>query len=182
MLADTGQPTPENQRDTPPQAGSSAPHQRPSASPQPGAPEQPAAKPRSRRGGRRPGAGAPKGNLNALKHGMHSKQLATIGKILIEVPEIRHSLLALADRQGIKKRKAERAAAALLTALFDRAEKLSGGRLNLQEALPELESIKRAATGVDIPEGLIPHLPRKYRREQSTPAETTKPQIQKPLD
>ena len=30
------------------------------------------------RGGKRPGAGAPKGNLNRLKHGKHSKQLSGV--------------------------------------------------------------------------------------------------------
>jgi hypothetical protein len=30
------------------------------------------------RGGKRPGSGAPKGNLNRLKHGKHSKQLSGV--------------------------------------------------------------------------------------------------------
>ena len=51
------------------------------------------------RGGRRPGAGAPKGNLNALRTGAHSKQLsATIGALL-SVPETRGVMLALIEQK-----------------------------------------------------------------------------------
>ncbi|MGD0765699.1 MAG: hypothetical protein ABR978_05275 [Dehalococcoidia bacterium] len=51
------------------------------------------------RGGRRPGAGAPRGNLNALRTGAHSKQLsATIGALL-SVPETRGVMLALIDQK-----------------------------------------------------------------------------------
>ena len=36
-------------------------------------------KPKGKHGGRRPGAGAPKGNLNGLNHGLRSRQFAAIG-------------------------------------------------------------------------------------------------------
>ena len=48
---------------------------------------------RSRRGGRRPGAGAPKGNLNALKSGSRSKQLRTLIIALMAFPQTRNALL-----------------------------------------------------------------------------------------
>ena len=48
---------------------------------------------RSRRGGRRPGAGAPKGNLNALRTGARSKQLKAVIIALMVVPETRRVLL-----------------------------------------------------------------------------------------
>ena len=38
------------------------------------------------RGGRRPGAGAPKGNLNALKSGRYSKRLAALRAALTAMP------------------------------------------------------------------------------------------------
>jgi hypothetical protein len=38
------------------------------------------------RGGKRPGAGAPKGNLNALKHGRHSTQLLAFTYLLLRSP------------------------------------------------------------------------------------------------
>lgn len=37
-------------------------------------------------GGRRPGAGAPKGTLNALKHGRRSAQLLAIAEVLANDP------------------------------------------------------------------------------------------------
>lgn len=45
------------------------------------------------RGGRRPGAGAPKGNLNALKNGSRSKQLRAVIIALLAIPQTRHVLL-----------------------------------------------------------------------------------------
>ncbi len=47
----------------------------------------------SPRGGRRPGAGAPKGNLNALKNGSRSKQLRTLIIALMAFPQTRNALL-----------------------------------------------------------------------------------------
>ena len=45
------------------------------------------------RGGRRPGAGAPKGNLNALRTGMRSKQLKAMVIALLALPHTRRVLL-----------------------------------------------------------------------------------------
>ena len=45
------------------------------------------------RGGRRPGAGAPRGNLNALRTGARSKQVKTVMLALLIVPETRRVLL-----------------------------------------------------------------------------------------
>lgn len=60
-------------------------------------PRQSAAK---KRGGARPGAGAPRGNLNALKHGRRSRQFAQIGALLVADPALLRSLLDLAARRG----------------------------------------------------------------------------------
>ena len=43
-------------------------------------------KPRNGWGGRRPGAGAPKGNLNGFKHGGRSRQLAQAVMIMAANP------------------------------------------------------------------------------------------------
>ena len=59
----------------------------------------------SKRGGRRPGAGAPKGNLNALRTGARSKQLKTLIIVLMAVPETRRVLLHLNRLE--QKRRAE---------------------------------------------------------------------------
>jgi len=48
------------------------------------------------KGGPRPGAGAPRGNLNALKHGRRSTQFSQLGLLLAANPKIRDALLALA--------------------------------------------------------------------------------------
>ena len=45
------------------------------------------------RGGKRPGAGAPRGNLNALKSGKRSKQVKAVIIALMAVPETRNVLL-----------------------------------------------------------------------------------------
>jgi hypothetical protein len=47
----------------------------------------------SSRGGRRPGAGAPRGNLNALRGGRRSKQFKAVIIALLVVPETRRVLL-----------------------------------------------------------------------------------------
>ena len=53
-------------------------------------------KPKPSHGGKRPGAGAPKGNLNALKHGYRSQQFARIGALLAADPEVRGLVFHLA--------------------------------------------------------------------------------------
>jgi hypothetical protein len=75
----------------------------------------------SRRGGRRPGAGAPHGNLNALKHGRHSAYVQTLIHALAAHPATREALVRLARRQRAHKREAERTAALILSRLLDRA-------------------------------------------------------------
>ena len=50
------------------------------------------------RGGRRPGAGAPKGNLNALKHGLRSQQLRQLTEELARSPTMRAFLARLQQR------------------------------------------------------------------------------------
>lgn len=47
------------------------------------------------RGGRRPGAGAPRGNLNALKHGLRSRQLRQLTEELARSPTMRAYLARL---------------------------------------------------------------------------------------
>ena len=44
------------------------------------------------RGGRRPGAGAPKGNFNAVKSGTSSRRLRIAMATMLAVPEYRHIL------------------------------------------------------------------------------------------
>ncbi len=83
------------------------------------------------RGGRRPGAGAPRGNLNALKHGRDSAYVQTLIHALATHPATREALIRLARRQRAHKREAERTAALILSQLLDRA--LLSLRNNLSE-------------------------------------------------
>ena len=53
---------------------------------------------RSRRGGRRPGAGAPRGNLNALKSGRYSKRLAALTAALDAMPRTADLLVKMTAR------------------------------------------------------------------------------------
>ena len=46
------------------------------------------------RGGRRPGAGAPIGNLNGLIHGRYSKQLLALSRDILIEPRVRNMFLA----------------------------------------------------------------------------------------
>ena len=50
------------------------------------------------RGGKRPGAGAPRGNLNALKTGSRSKQLNDVIEALLASPTIRRLMLKLVQQ------------------------------------------------------------------------------------
>ncbi len=61
-------------------------------------------------GGRRPGAGAPRGNFNGLKTGRHSKRLVAITRGIAAVPEVRDILLEMNRQQRRQQRKAERLA------------------------------------------------------------------------
>ncbi len=72
----------------------------------------------AQRGGRRPGAGAPKGNLNALKNGSRSKQLRTLIIALMAFPQTRNALLhfsRMEQRRRARFQEAINAYARLLT-------------------------------------------------------------------
>lgn len=83
------------------------------------------------RGGRRPGAGAPRGNLNALKHGVHSNQLKALTLALAQLPVFRRYLQRLAARRATQRRELATAVQVLASwLLYQRAlEKGSTVRL-----------------------------------------------------
>ena len=62
------------------------------------------------RGGKRPGAGAPRGNLNAVKSGRYSRRLRAIARGLGSIPEVRDFLLDFQRRQRREERRAARIA------------------------------------------------------------------------
>ena len=69
-------------------------------------------------GGKRPGAGAPKGNLNALKSGSRSRQLKIVIEALIAAPTVRGLMLRLAQ-QDIRRNPRLRETIAALARLSD---------------------------------------------------------------
>jgi hypothetical protein len=119
-----------------------------SNNPQPESTRGGASRPRKRKGGwggRRPGAGAPKGNLNALKHGRFSRyQKALIGALL-QVPETREVMTALAKRQQAQRRLAEQGGAALMSELLRRTGQVAlQGDDHLEDIQEFLAAIRTA--------------------------------------
>jgi hypothetical protein len=76
-------------------------------------------------GGRRPGAGAPKGNLNGLKHGRYSRQQALIVQALADIPEARDALINIAKRNRIRRKQAEEGGGIMLVTLLENAAALA---------------------------------------------------------
>jgi hypothetical protein len=101
---------------------------------------------KSQRGGKRPGAGAPKGNLNALKTGAYSRQFAELGALFAQDPTIRNTLEAMARKHNLKRQRANETAALLLAGIIGQARQISGGRLNLDLPVDDWDSISEAAT------------------------------------
>ena len=83
-----------------------------------------------------PGAGAPRGNLNALKHGRYSRQFCELGLLVAASPKVRETLLALADRHDLKHRKAETVAVDILGRILGHAADIAAGRTR-KPPLPE---------------------------------------------
>ncbi len=97
------------------------------------------------RGGRRAGAGAPKGNLNALKHGGYSRQFAHLGALLAASPAARESLLRLTSRQAARGRKADELAANILSQVIARGLRRGRERLILLPTVIDAGSIVQIA-------------------------------------
>ena len=95
------------------------------------------------RGGRRPGAGAPKGNLNALKHGTYSRQFARLGALIAASPAMRESLFSLATRQEARGRKADELATYILGQIIARGLKRGRDRLILLPPVDDADSISQ---------------------------------------
>ena len=71
-------------------------------------------------GGRRPGAGAPKGNLNAFRHGRYSTQQKDLARLLAQIPQARDSLIKLAKRRRKAEAQSNEGAAKLLAEILRR--------------------------------------------------------------
>src|SRR3989441_12015611 len=113
----------------------------------------PAAKKKTKRGGRRPGAGAPRGNMNALKTGAYSRQFAELGRLLATDPKIRAVLLDVAARSGRKFKTANEEAAYLLTQWAERVEK------NAEAKYAPKARKRRSKSSAEGADRLTPELP-----------------------
>ena len=91
------------------------------------------------RGGRRPGAGAPKGNYNAFKDGRNSRRLRELAAILALIPRTRRS--AVDDPH-----EARLASALALSAFMDR---LSLHSLHLTD--PAMQNLHRTVKALQPP-------------------------------
>jgi hypothetical protein len=72
-------------------------------------------------GGRRPGAGAPRGNMNGFRHGRYSVRHRRLIQILAQIPEAREALIDIGIRQRKQQRLAQAGASALLAEVLQRA-------------------------------------------------------------
>lgn len=89
-------------------------------------------------GGRRPGAGDPRGNMNALKHGRRSVRMAPLGMLMTTNPVVRAALLSIADRWERKQMKAEEVAGHIFEQVLERGLKVADDRgRKLRQATPD---------------------------------------------
>jgi hypothetical protein len=72
------------------------------------------------RGGRRPGAGAPKGNLNGFKHGRNSQQYRHLLELIARDPEAVIALRDYAERNRRRQERLKKRATVYLLQLLDR--------------------------------------------------------------
>jgi hypothetical protein len=99
------------------------------------APPAPPPRKRSNWGGRRPGAGAPKGNLNGWRHGRNSRYHKRLAHFMALIPEAEEAMLKIAARRRKKDRQVQAAATALLAEACRRL-----GELILEPQSNQLES------------------------------------------
>ena len=76
-------------------------------------------------GGRRPGAGAPKGNMNAFRHGQYSARHRRLVEIFASIPEVREALIDIGTRRRRQQRLAEAGASEILAGLLQRAGEIA---------------------------------------------------------
>jgi hypothetical protein len=71
-------------------------------------------------GGRRPGAGAPKGNLNAFRHGKNSRYHRQLAELLAQIPEAHEAMVRLARRRQKRERQVQTGASELMAQILQR--------------------------------------------------------------
>lgn len=95
-------------------------------------------------GGRRPGAGAPKGNLNGWRHGKNSRYHKQLAYFVSQIPEAEEAMLRIARRRRKKDREVQAGAAELMAEACRRL-----GELILDPQSNQLESNQDFAAQLD---------------------------------
>ena len=122
------------------------------------------------RGGKRPGAGAPKGNMNALKHGRRSRQFAELGILIAASPAARETLIQLAEREAAHNRTADAIAAYIIGQVVTRGLVRGKDRLSVLpdvldgRSINELSSLHTRKT-----QNLLPTIKPHARKPTSNP-------------
>lgn len=108
------------------------------------------------RGGRRPGAGAPKGNTNAIKHGRYSSHAKALVNALATDPEAQRILLGLKRYQDRQTRAARRVARRLFYQLLKGLPPQPDQEFNqtIQELIRKLQTASRIQWESSLPEPL----------------------------
>lgn len=122
------------------------------------------------RGGRRPGAGAPKGNFNALKHGLRSKQVRQLAEELARSRVYRRFLqrtARLAQRRRANFEGDRAAAVALSTWLRYTFALQAGEPIDGLNTLPpfstrQIRALSRYLARQAIKQGLHKDIPAEY--------------------
>jgi hypothetical protein len=107
-------------------------------------------------GGKRQGAGAPKRNMNALKHGRYSRQMAQLGAAIFADPRLRAAALQYTDRAGIKARQDQKRLALLFAhwlADFDRRARNASAHRTREQAREDAlaRSLANVRLNLDAP-------------------------------
>jgi hypothetical protein len=113
-------------------------------------------------GGRRRGAGARKGNLNALKHGRYSRYQRERIEVMLQVPAVREVMINISKRQRAQTRRAEEGAAALMAELVRRV-----GRLAIHPGDDHLEDLQEFLTALGSAEDELQKILEEQSRRQA---------------
>ncbi len=127
-------------------------------------PAWPDAAPRKRNwGGRRPGAGAPKGNLNGWRHGKNSRYHKQLAHFVSLIPEAEEAMRRIARRRQRKDRQVQAGAAELLAEACRRL-----GELILDPQSNQLESNQALAAQLNALRALFEEIRTTQSSERPT--------------
>jgi len=100
------------------------------------------------RGGKRPGAGAPKGNMNGLKHGRYSKQHKRLAEMIAADPECQKLLLDIAKRNRKAQARQRDRAIRLVNQIVDTVRQkeawAANERYELNQRIPPVSYLEEA--------------------------------------